>query len=82
MDSKRIWVDKDYDIGYKSKSHMAEFSPNPDGRNKGDTSFMKYDKRLKNIQSDSMSYRIEINQQRNNVSLIWQPYFIQILARR
>ena len=69
MKSKRIWVAKDFDVGYKSKSHMAEFSPNPDGRNKRDTSFKEYKKRL-NIEEDiRMKNRISINRLRNNQNL-------------
>lgn len=69
MDSKRIWVAKDYDVGYKSKSHMAEFSSNPDGRNKRDSSFNEYKKRL-NIEEDiRMKNRISVNKLRDKQGL-------------
>lgn len=74
MDSKRIWVAKDYDVGYKSKSHMAEFSPNPDGRNKRDTSYKKYKRRINNQENIKMKNRISINKLRNNHKL---PPFLE-----
>ena len=69
MKSKRIWVAKDYDVGYKSKSHMAEFSPNPDGRNKRDTSFKEYNKRLMMAENLKMTNRISVNKLRDEKKL-------------
>jgi len=67
--SKRIWVAKDYDIGYKSKSHMAEFSPNPDGRNKRDTSINEYKNRLMITENSKMENRISVNKLRDKNTL-------------
>jgi len=69
VESKRIWVAKDHDIGYKSKSHMAEFSPNPDGRNKRDTSILEYKRRSKIVENTIMQNRISINKIRNKQDL-------------
>lgn len=71
VENKRIWVAKDHDIGYKSKSHMAEFSPNPDadGRNKRDTSIQEYKRRLKIVENTTMQNRISINKIRNKQGL-------------
>jgi len=69
MKSKRIWVAKDYDIGYKSKSHMAEFSPNPDGRNKRDTSIKEYNKRLMMAENSKMTNRVSVNKLRDEKGL-------------
>ncbi len=69
MKSKRIWVAKDYDVGYKSKSHMAEFSPNPDGRNKRDTSIKEYNKRLMMAENSKMENKVTVNRLRNKKKL-------------
>lgn len=57
-------------IGKRDKSHMAEFSSNPDSRKKGEVSFETYMKRLKEQKSCSDSYRVTINKIRNMKGLL------------
>lgn len=57
-------------IGKRDKSHMAEFSPNPDSRKKGEVSYSTYIKRLKEQKSCSDSYRVTINKMRHMQGLL------------
>lgn len=69
-------------IGKREKSHMAEFSPNPDSRKKGEVSYATHMKRLKEQKNCSDSYRVAINKMRNLKGLL--PFkdiddFLQII---
>lgn len=65
----------DWKFGGKSKSNMAEFSSNPDSRNKTDVSFAEYQRRLKEAQYSQEEYRININKIRYAHNLL--PYKTQ-----
>ena len=53
----------------KSKSHMAEFSPNPDERLKSDISYSAHTRRLKEEASDKMQFRVRVNRKRDEKGL-------------
>ncbi len=57
-------------IGKRDKSHMAEFSANPDSRKKGEVSYSTYLKRLKEQKNSSDSYRVTINKMRHMKGLL------------
>lgn len=65
----------DWKLGGKSKSNMAEFSSNPDSRNKADVSFSEHQRKLKEAQYSEEEYRININRIRYTHNL--PPYKTQ-----
>jgi hypothetical protein len=58
-----------YSLGQKTKSHMAEFSANPDARNKRDISYQDSKKRKKIEDEENDFYRIQVNKVRNSNNL-------------
>ncbi len=60
----QIYSGSGFKLGGKSKSNMAEFSPNPDGRNKADVSYQEHMNRSKDENNNHMKYRIVINHAR------------------
>ena len=53
-----------FPLGSKSKSNMAEFSPNPDSRNKSDVSVNDRNKRILDKEDRILKYRVSINKKR------------------
>ncbi|WP_345988744.1 hypothetical protein WCX18_00785 [Sulfurimonas sp. HSL1-2] len=65
----------DWKLGIKSKSHRAEFSPNPDDRKKSEVKYHEYARRLKEEMNQEMAYRVEINKIRHQYGL--EPFLDQ-----
>lgn len=56
-------------LGERSKSHMAEFSSNPDERLKSEISYLEHKKRKKYNEDKKNEYRIKVNQERDKKNL-------------